>query len=475
VLARGIRSYHRPTNLREAIGLAGQGVIPLAGGTRLLASDREIPNVLDLSALGLGGIAVRDGDLVLGAMTTLQDVIDSPAAHQHTAGLLPAACRAHSSSRMIRGLATVGGESVHGAHDSEVVAALLALNTVFEVAGPKDEGVESPALRFLKDPTEDLAGGRLVTAMVVPGEPDGAALERLAVLPSAPSIVSVAVTVSFTADKCGRARIALTGLRGRPARILEAEARIEGTTCDAGAVQRCLEQVAARATFRDDAHASAGYRRDMALRLLSRALARASQQARGHEREPGPRPRPATYVRLPSALPYFTSGTIEMTINGARQRPAAEARTTLLDLLRREGLWGVKHGCETGECGACTVLVDGRPVTSCLVLALRAEGRHVQTVEGMGTPDALHPIQAAFVETGAIQCGYCTPAMELCAKALLDAVPHPAEEEVRDALAGCLCRCTGYVKPVQAVLRAAAGINGNGNGNGKHRDTETQR
>jgi aerobic-type carbon monoxide dehydrogenase small subunit (CoxS/CutS family)/CO/xanthine dehydrogenase FAD-binding subunit len=460
MLARGIRSYHRPTNLREAIGLCGQGAIPLAGGTRLLASDRELPNVLDLSALGLEGIAVRDGDLVLGTMTTLQDVIDSPAAHEHTGGLLPAACRAHSASRMIRGMATLGGESVHGAPDSEVAAALLALNAVFEVAGPGDEGVESPALRFLKNPTEDLAGGRLVTAMVVPGEPDGAALERLAVLPSAPAIVAVAVTVSFTGDKCGRARIALTGLQGRPSRILEAEARIEGTTGDAQAVQRCLEQVAARATFRDDAHASAGYRRDMALRLVARALARASERAHGRDREAPRRPRPALSVRLPSALPYFTSGPIEMTVNGERRRAPAEARTTLLELLRREGLWGVKHGCETGECGACTVLVDGRPIVSCLLLALRADGRSVQTVEGMGSPDALHPVQAAFVETGAIQCGFCTPAMELCAKALLDAVPHPSEEEVRDALAGCLCRCTGYVKPVQAVLQAAGNADG---------------
>jgi aerobic-type carbon monoxide dehydrogenase small subunit (CoxS/CutS family) len=90
-----------------------------------------------------------------------------------------------------------------------------------------------------------------------------------------------------------------------------------------------------------------------------------------------------------------------------------------------------------------------------MTLALRAYGRAVQTVEGLGGPDALHPVQQAFVDTGAIQCGYCTPAMELCARALLDAVPDPTEEEVRDALAGCLCRCTGYVKPVQAVLQAA--------------------
>jgi putative selenate reductase molybdopterin-binding subunit len=186
-----------------------------------------------------------------------------------------------------------------------------------------------------------------------------------------------------------------------------------------------------------------------------RALRRAIDQARNHEPAQMERPRPSLPVRLPVAVPYFTSGRIEMTVNGVLRPGEAEARTTLLEWLRREGYWGVKHGCETGECGACTVLLDGRPALACLTLALRAQGRSVLTVEGLGTPDRLHAIQAAFVETGAIQCGYCTPAMELCAKALLDAQADPSDAEVRDALAGCLCRCTGYVKPVEAVRRAA--------------------
>ncbi len=463
MLARGIRSYHRPTRLEEALSLARQGVIPLAGGTRLFAADREVPNVLDLSALGLGRIEMVDGDLRIGTMVTLQDVIDSPLVHEATAGLLPAAARAHSASRMIRGMATVGGEAVHGAHDSEVVAALLALNAIFEVALPSGT-LESPALRFLRDPAEDLGEGGLLQALMIPGVPEGAALERVAVLPSAPALMAVAVTISFAGEKCARARIALTGLRVRPARIPEAEARVEGSTGDAAALQKCLDQIAARAQFRDDAHAPASYRRDVGLVLARRALERAIAQARGAPKAAPPQPRPPQPLRLPTELPYFTSGMVEMWINGERRKAAAEARTTLLDLLRREGLRGVKHGCETGECGACTVLLDGRPVSSCLTLALRAEGRYVQTVEGLGTPDALHPVQQAFVDTGAIQCGYCTPAMELCAKALLDAVPQPTEADARDALAGCLCRCTGYVKPVEAVMRAAATPRAGANG-----------
>ncbi len=152
--------------------LAARGAIPLAGGTRLLATSREVPNVLDLFALGLGGIGIEEGDLVLGATTTLQETIDSPLAYDATGNLLPAACRAQSASRAIRTMATLGGESVHGAHDSEVVAALLALNAVYVVAHPK-EVRESPALRFLRDPAGDLDGGGLVQTIIIPGAPWG--------------------------------------------------------------------------------------------------------------------------------------------------------------------------------------------------------------------------------------------------------------------------------------------------------------
>jgi aerobic-type carbon monoxide dehydrogenase small subunit (CoxS/CutS family)/CO/xanthine dehydrogenase FAD-binding subunit len=458
MLARGIRSYHRPTTLDEALSLARQGIVPLAGGTRLLAAAHDLPNVLDLSALGLSRLSLEDGDLVLGALTPLQDIVDSPLAHQATAGLLPQACRAQHASPLLRGMATVGGEAIHGHLDSEVVAALLALNAVFVLAGGEDPP-ESPALRFLRDPREDLAGGRLLVSIFIPGAPDGAALERVAALPSAPPMLSVLATITFAGEKVTRARVALTGLETRPARVLEAEARLEGTGAEPAAVERCIEQIVARAPFRDDAHAPAAYRKRIAAVLTRRALARALGRARGKEAtEPAPRGRPQHHGRLQSPLPYFTSGRIDILVNGVRRQIDAEARATLLDVLRREGFWGVKHGCETGECGACAVLLDGRPVASCITLAARAGGRTVTTVEGLGTPGALHPVQEAFVATGAVQCGYCTPAMEVCAKALLDVTPRPTEAEVRDALAGCLCRCTGYVKPVEAVLQAAQAL-----------------
>lgn len=148
---------------------------------------------------------------------------------------------------------------------------------------------------------------------------------------------------------------------------------------------------------------------------------------------------------------------VTLTINGDTRRFTIQVGETLLEVLRHNGYTGVKHGCEDGSCGMCAVILDGKVVNSCILLAAQADGKSITTIEGLGTRERLHPLQAAFVETGAIQCGYCTPAMILSAKALLDKNPRPTEVEVREALSGVLCRCTGYVKPVQAVLRAAEG------------------
>jgi len=144
--------------------------------------------------------------------------------------------------------------------------------------------------------------------------------------------------------------------------------------------------------------------------------------------------------------------TIDLTVNGERHRLEVAPRTTLLELLR-EGLHltGTKEGCGLGECGTCIVLVDGNPVNSCLMLAVDANGRQITTIEGLASGEALHPLQTSFVEKGAVQCGFCTPAMILSAKALLDRKSGASEEEIRRALSGVLCRCGSYTKIIEAV------------------------
>jgi aerobic-type carbon monoxide dehydrogenase small subunit (CoxS/CutS family) len=152
---------------------------------------------------------------------------------------------------------------------------------------------------------------------------------------------------------------------------------------------------------------------------------------------------------------------LRLTINGEQRAVVAPGHHTLLEVLREEcGLTGTKHGCELGECGTCTVLMDGRPVLSCLALAVEAEGRAIETVEGLAAGNQLHPLQAAFADLGAAQCGYCTPGILMVAKALLATNPRPDRGDVQEALAGNLCRCTGYHKILEAVEWAAARLRG---------------
>ncbi len=147
---------------------------------------------------------------------------------------------------------------------------------------------------------------------------------------------------------------------------------------------------------------------------------------------------------------------LQFELNNAQHYVEIEPGESLLALVRRLGAWSVRSGCDVGDCGSCTVLLDGKPVRSCLVFAAKAQGRKVTTVEALGTPDDLHPLQQAFVEVGAVQCGYCTPGMVLVAYELLARVARPSPQEIRQAIAGNLCRCTGYRKIVEAVELAAA-------------------
>ncbi len=160
-------------------------------------------------------------------------------------------------------------------------------------------------------------------------------------------------------------------------------------------------------------------------------------------------------------IPEPPKTVLHMKVNGVRIEEAIRPHKTLLEVLREDLLLtGTKHGCELGECGTCAVLVDGEPVLSCLVLGVACQGKSVETVEGMANGPELHPLQEAFAELGAAQCGYCTPGFLLTAKELLDRDPDPSRETMIAALAGNLCRCTGYLKIYEAIELAAARMRG---------------
>jgi len=147
---------------------------------------------------------------------------------------------------------------------------------------------------------------------------------------------------------------------------------------------------------------------------------------------------------------------IELDVNGEKKEIAVAENRTLLQVLREElGLTGTKRGCDLGSCAACTVLVDGKAVLSCLQLAIEMEGKRIETIEGLSDGEGLHPLQKSFIEKGAIQCGFCTPGMILTAKALIDTTPHPTEEEIKKSIGGNFCRCTGYAQIVDAIRSVA--------------------
>jgi len=158
----------------------------------------------------------------------------------------------------------------------------------------------------------------------------------------------------------------------------------------------------------------------------------------------------------------FQEITVSFVINGNRATVKTASSSTLLEMIREKlHLTGAKEGCGKGECGACTVLVNGEPVNSCLMLAAQVEGKRVETIEGLARGEQLHPLQKAFVQEGAVQCGYCTPGMIMSAKALLDRKKNPTKQEIKQALSGNLCRCTGYTKIIKAVESAVANLSGN--------------
>ena len=147
---------------------------------------------------------------------------------------------------------------------------------------------------------------------------------------------------------------------------------------------------------------------------------------------------------------------LKLTVNGDRYEVAVPPWRMLVDVLRDDlGLTGTKRGCGIGTCGVCTVIMEGKAILSCLTLAVECEGKSIQTIEGISSAEELHPVQRAFIEEGAIQCGYCTPGIVMTAKALLDERPHPSDGEIREALAGTFCRCTGHIKIMDAVKKAS--------------------
>lgn len=469
--------YIAARSIEQALSLLASqpdGSVRLIAGASdlLLEIDRGvrcgITTLLDLSRIpGANTITVTSaaaGDVAhLGPMVTHANVISSQIL-VHRALPLAQACF-EVASPQLRNRATVAGNIVTASPANDTISALLALGasvTLTSLRASRTMLVDDfiSGLR-----TTLLAADEIITDIAVPLLDDnsrGIYVKLGNRAAQAISVVHLGAVVRFEADQrtVASARIALGSVAPTVVLVEEAAAELVGNELNARTIAAAAVAAVAAVQPISDIRASGEYRVETIETVVRRAL-QAIAANRQHECWPaqtpvlsaGNQPGPGNGTTI------IASDHISATVNGAVVQADGAAGSTLLDWLREKvQLTGTKEGCAEGECGACTVLLDGDAVMSCLVPAARADAAHITTVEGLADGDELHPLQAAFVACGAVQCGYCTPGFLVAGSALLAEYPTPTSDQIRHALSGNLCRCTGYNSIIAAVEQASVAI-----------------
>ncbi len=476
--------YYSPAHVAEALELLAEHAPRariVAGGTDLLLElergVREADVLIDITRIpGLEQITVDpDGTVHLGPLVTHNHVV---AARRMAEIAFPLARACYEvGAPQIRNRGTVAGNLITASPANDTITPLWALGARVVLASARGRrtltfpdfylGVRKTAMQ----PDEMLVD---IQFPAMRPNQRGTFLKLGLRRAQAISVVNAAVLLTFAEDLAAGqapgervpvvdARITLGSVAPTIIRAAEAEAALRGFPLTDDRVEEAARLAAVAARPIDDVRGTAEYRRAMVEVLVRRALLAVRE---GTEKYGWPRRAPLLWGtwngRVPfaaGAAPRFTlaaTDTVEATVNGRPVTLPNAAGMTLLDALREAGHFrGVKEGCAEGECGACTVWLDGVAVMSCLVPAARAQGAEVVTVEGLAREGRLHPVQEGFVRAGAVQCGYCTPGLIMAAAKLLEEIPTPTRDDIRQALTGNLCRCTGYVKIVDAIEQAA--------------------
>jgi xanthine dehydrogenase iron-sulfur cluster and FAD-binding subunit A len=461
--------YLSPVTLDDALAALEQhGVLAraIAGGTDLLVElDRgaraDLEVLVDLSRIqGLDSITVSDGTIHLGALVTHSQVVESKACRELVLPLAQASLEV--GSPQLRNRATVAGNVITASPANDTISALLALGTDIHIASTKGTRTVPIAAFISGFRATVLAPDELVTGMSIPvltGSQRGIFVKAGLRRAQAISVVHLTAIVTLDDWVITDAVLTLGSVAPTVVAVPDIAEVLRGRRLDDGAIADAVAAARRTAAPIDDLRATAEYRTSLVSTMVERAL-RALADDQQSVQWPVDAPLLRDVGRPTSkadAVDVVTGTEITATVNGATVTAAGAAGITLLDWLRDEaGLTGVKEGCAEGECGACTVHLDGAAVMSCLVPAARAAGSEVVTVEGLADDDRLAPIQAAFIEHGAVQCGFCTPGLLMSCAKLLDEHPAPTLRQVQLGLAGNLCRCTGYRAIERAIEQVAA-------------------
>jgi xanthine dehydrogenase iron-sulfur cluster and FAD-binding subunit A len=470
------QDYFMPTTYQEVLDLLaqyGHDARLIAGGTDLILEMeqgiRQPPILIDITRLpDLDTIWQDEQGLIhLGPLVTHNHVLASPLCVNH-AYPLAQACLGIGSAQL-RNRATVAGNLITASPANDTITPLWALDAqvVLESAerGARAltfeqffQGVRQTAL----EPSEMLTD--IIFAPLAENE-RGIFLKLGLRRAMAIAVVNVAIVLAFDGNRIERARIALGSVAPTIVRAAEAENMLAGQVLDDSIIAQAAELAVNAASPISDVRGSAAYRQRMIYTLTWRALLALRE---GHERESWPDTIPMLwgetnghFAALGGETPHHAEDggqPIETTINGQPFTIHGANDKTLLRMLREDaGLTGTKEACAEGECGSCTVFLDGVAVLSCLVPAPRAHGAQIITIEGLKQNGHLTPLQQSFVETGAIQCGYCIPGFVMAGESLLAEQPNPSREAILRAFSGNLCRCTGYYKIIEAVERTVQG------------------
>ncbi len=446
--------YLRPMSIDEALEMLAEhrgSARIVAGGTDLLLEmDRGIRSVnvlIDISRTpGLDGIELAGDYLSIGAGVTHNEIVTSALAVARALPLAQACWEI--ASPQLRNRATIVGNLVTASPANDTISPLRALGTTVAIASAASEREVDLADFHRGVRKVDLAEDEMVTALRVRamGPQERGIFVKLGLRKAqAISIVHLAFVLAFEENVVTRASIALGSVAPTIINASGAEEFLRGRQLDAETITETAQLVAAAASPIGDLRATAEYRSAELAFATERALAALS---RGDERKYWPT-KPVTLGKR-----KIDNGTATR-VNGHTVADAPPFETTLLDWLRALDLTGSKEGCAEGECGACTVFLDGVAVMSCLVPAGRAQGAEITTIEGLGSDDELHRLQQAFLDQGAVQCGFCIPGFLMSGAMLLDERARPSPEDIRTAFSGNLCRCTGYYKIIAAVEQAS--------------------